>query len=50
MNGKLVGAMIFQDDGLLTCLEGYRLEDMSDDAFGLPPVETIERLVWEPPT
>jgi hypothetical protein len=42
--------MIFQDDGLLTCLEGYRLEDMSDDAFGLPPVETIERLVWEPPT
>jgi hypothetical protein len=42
--------MIFQDEGLLTLLEIYRLEDVSDNAFGLPPVETIEKLVWDSPT
>jgi hypothetical protein len=41
--------MIFQTQGLLTCLEVYRLEDVSVDPFGLPPVETIERLEWEKP-
>jgi hypothetical protein len=49
VNGKVVGAMIFQDDGLLTLLEVYRLEDVSEDTFGLPSIETIERLVWDEP-
>jgi hypothetical protein len=49
VNGKVVGAMIFQNGGLLSLLEVYRLEDISDDPFGLPPIETIERLVWEKP-
>ena len=46
MNGKLVGVILFQEDGLLSLLEGYRLEDVSDDPFGLPALETIERLQW----
>jgi hypothetical protein len=50
VDGKLVGAMIFQDGGLLTLLEIYRIEDVSENAFGLPSVETIERLVWENPS
>jgi hypothetical protein len=50
VDGKMVGAMIFQKGGLLTVLEIYRIEDVSDNAFGLPPIETIERLVWHPPT
>lgn len=45
-DGKVVGAMIFQDDGLLSLLEVYRLEDMSDSPFGLPAVESIERIDW----
>jgi hypothetical protein len=49
VDGKLVGAMVFQNGGLLTLLEIYRLEDASDDPFDLPPVETIERLVWDNP-
>jgi hypothetical protein len=49
VDGKMVGAMIFQNDGLLTLLEIYRLEDISENAFGLPPVETIEKLVWDEP-
>jgi hypothetical protein len=49
VDGKLAGVMIFQTQGLLTCLEIYRLEDVSDDPFGLPPVETIERLEWKKP-
>jgi hypothetical protein len=46
VNGKLVGVMLFQSEGLLDLLEVYRLEDDSDDPFGLPEVETIERMVW----
>lgn len=46
VNGKLVGVMLFQSGGLLDLLEVYRLEDDSDDPFGLPGVETIERMVW----
>ena len=46
VNGKVVGAMIFQNDGLLSLLEVYRLEDFSDEPFGLPALETIERLDW----
>ena len=42
---KLVGLMLFQNGGLLSLLETYRLEDVSDDPFGLPPIDTIERLV-----
>ncbi|MFZ0747679.1 MAG: hypothetical protein WAM85_24960 [Terracidiphilus sp.] len=38
--------MLFQSGGLLSLLEVYRLEDVSDDPFGLPVVETIERMVW----
>jgi hypothetical protein len=44
VDGKLIGAMIFQDEGLLTLFEIYRIEDASDSAFGLPPIETIEKL------
>jgi hypothetical protein len=46
VNGKLVGVMLFQNCGLLSGLEVYRLEDFSDDPFGLPAVDTIERMVW----
>lgn len=46
VNGKVVGVMMFQSGGLLNLLEVYRLEDDSDDPFGLPAVETIERMVW----
>jgi hypothetical protein len=46
VDGKLVGVMLFQSGGLLSLLEVYRLEDVSDDPFGLPAVETIERMVW----
>ena len=46
VSGKLVGVMLFQSLGLLSLLETYRLEDFSDDPFGLPPVDTIERVVW----
>lgn len=51
VNGNLVGVMLFQSGGLLSLLEVYRLEDVSDDPFGLPAVGTIERMVWsdEPP-
>jgi hypothetical protein len=38
--------MLFQNCGLLSGLEVYRLEDFSDDPFGLPAVDTIERMVW----
>jgi hypothetical protein len=38
--------MLFQENGLLSLLEGYRLEDVSDDPFALPAVETVERLQW----
>jgi hypothetical protein len=38
--------MLFQNGGLLSLLETYRLEDVSDDPFGLPSVDSIERLVW----
>jgi len=46
VNEKLVGVMLFQENGLLSLLEGYRLEDVSDDPFRLPAVETVERLQW----
>jgi hypothetical protein len=46
VDGNLVGVMLFQNDGLLSCLEVYKLEDSSDDPFGLPGVETIEPAVW----
>lgn len=46
VGGKLVGVMLFQNGGLLSLLETYRLEDVSDDPFGLPSVDSIERLVW----
>lgn len=46
VDGKVVGVMLFQSGGLLSLLETYRLEDISDDPFGLPPISTIERLVW----
>lgn len=46
VNGKVVGVMLFQSGGLLSLLESYRLEDISDDPFGLPSINTIERLVW----
>jgi hypothetical protein len=46
VNGKLVGVMLFQSGGLLSLLETYRLEDFSDDPFGLPSIDSIERLVW----
>lgn len=46
INGKMVGVMILQNQGLLCLLEVYRLEDVSDDPFGLPPIETIKRLTW----
>lgn len=46
VGGKLVGVMLFQNGGLLSLLETYRLEDLSDDPFGLPPISTIERLAW----
>ena len=46
VDGKLVGVMLFQDAGLLSLLEVYRVEDVSDDPFGLPAVATIERMVW----
>ena len=36
--------MIFQDNGLLSLLEVYRLEDFSAEPFGA--LETIERLDW----
>ena len=46
VDGKIVGVMLFQGDGRLCLLEVYRLEDSSDDPFGLPRVDTIERMVW----
>jgi hypothetical protein len=46
VNGKLVGIMLFQTDGLLCLLETYRLEDFSDDPFGLPAIDTIQPCVW----
>jgi hypothetical protein len=46
VNGKLVGIMLFQSGGLLTLLETYRLEDFSDNPFGLPSLDSIERMVW----
>jgi hypothetical protein len=49
VDGKLVGAMIFQNKGLLTRLEIYRLEDVTDHPFELPPIESIEPLVWHKP-
>ena len=42
----MVGAMIFQADGLLTLLEVYRLEDSTDAPFGLPAIESIQRMDW----
>jgi hypothetical protein len=46
VNGKLVGIMLFQSGGLLCLLETYKLEDSSDDAFGLPAIDTIHPCVW----
>lgn len=46
VGGKLVGVMLFQSGGLLSLLEVYRLEDSSEEPFGLPAVETIEPAVW----
>jgi hypothetical protein len=47
VNGKSVGIMLFQSEGLLGCLEVYPLEDFSNDPFGLPQVDSIERIVWQ---
>lgn len=41
VNGKLVGIMLFQNNGLLCLLETYRLEDFSDGPFGLPAIDTL---------
>jgi hypothetical protein len=38
--------MIFQNQGLLSLLEAYRLENFSDNSFGFPLPETIEPIVW----
>ena len=38
VDGKLVGVMLFQSDGLLSLLETYRLENVRDDPFGLPAI------------
>lgn len=46
INGKLVGIMLFQSGGLLCLLETYRLEDSSDDPFGLPAIDTIQPCAW----
>jgi len=46
VDGKLVGAMLLQADGLLSGLEVYRLEGADGDPFGLPAVETIEPAIW----
>jgi hypothetical protein len=46
VNGKIVGIMLFQSGGLLCLLETYRLEDFSDDPFGLPAIETLQPIVW----
>jgi len=46
VDGKIVGVMLFQSEGLLSLLETYRLEDFSDAPFGLPSIDSIERLVW----
>lgn len=46
VEGKLVGVMLFQDGGLLSLLEVYRLEDAGDNPFGLPGVESLEPVSW----
>lgn len=45
-DGKLMGILVFQADGLLTLLEGYRLESVGDEPFNFPPLETVERTEW----
>ncbi|MGC2636699.1 MAG: hypothetical protein WA294_05950 [Acidobacteriaceae bacterium] len=45
-NGKLVGILVFHRAGLLRLLEIYRLEDLSEDPFGLPALDTVERTEW----
>lgn len=45
VDGKLVGVMLLQKDGLLTCLEVYDL-DVIDQPYGLPDISTLEPAVW----
>jgi len=46
VNGKVVGIMLFHNGGLLCLLETYRLEDFSEDPFGLPAIDTLEPCSW----
>lgn len=42
VDGRLVGVMLFQADGLLCSLETYAIDDFEDRAFGLPALTTLE--------
>ena len=45
VGGKLVGVMLLQQDGLLTCLEVYDLDEIAHP-YGLPDVSTLEPAKW----
>jgi hypothetical protein len=46
VGNKVVGVMILQDDGLLSLFEAYRLENVDDDQFGFPAIETVSKAEW----
>jgi hypothetical protein len=47
VDGKQVGVMLFQADGLLCLLEIYALDDFEDNAFGLPAATTLQPALWD---
>jgi hypothetical protein len=41
VNGKMVGVMLLQSQGFLTCLEGYDLSDI-EHPYGLPDLSSLK--------
>lgn len=45
VDGKLVGVMLLQDGGLLSCLEVYDLSEI-EHPYGLPDLNTLRPALW----
>ena len=47
-NGALVGVLLFQRDGRLELLEIYSIDGLVEGEFGLPTLDSLKMLEWEP--
>jgi hypothetical protein len=45
VDGKLVGVMLLQNGGLLSCLEVYDLSEI-EHPYGLPDINSLRPVLW----